>query len=77
MIETSFDRFTERLNASLLPPPAFSRSYTQPERRPEKAFVAEGQVFHWLLQDRFTVWRRQGYRAGGTGLPLSRSQAGV
>lgn len=55
MIKTIFDRFTEQLNASLLPPPAFSRSHTRPERRPEKAFVAGGQAFQMLLQDRLTA----------------------
>lgn len=49
----------------------------RPERGPEKAFVAQGQAFHRLLQDRFLCGgdgaRR---RAGGRGLCPAPAQAG-
>lgn len=59
MIKKIFDRFTEQPNASILPSPAFSRSHTRPERRPKKAFVANSQAFHRLVQDRFMAAQRR------------------
>lgn len=57
----------------------------RPERRPEKAFVAHGQAFHRLLQDRFTACRRpsevQGRReraasSSGSGGRMAAGEAG-